>query len=196
MLHSLLAGAPARLRPLPERVEDVLERLSAPPRLIAHLMLVHDGAWQLCDGVEAAWPEVRFDREAVLVGAATHDIGKLVYPEELRQAGTRHEEVGEGILLDHGFPPHQARFARTHGGPVREASMTLEDWMVMLADSTWKGARRPFVEEGLLAALVQKAAIEPWQAYTVLADLAEQISLGADERLAWHAAQSTEIISS
>jgi HD domain len=111
------------------------------------LALVHDVAAELTGRIGERWPSLEYDRASVLIGAATHDIGKVVYREELSQPGTHHEEVGEGILIKHGFPPQCARFARTHGGPGREARMRLEDWLVMLADHTWKGVRRQLIED-------------------------------------------------
>lgn len=40
------------LRPLPERAAALLRSLGAPPRLAAHLRLVHDVAYELADWVE------------------------------------------------------------------------------------------------------------------------------------------------
>jgi hypothetical protein len=39
---------PFRVQPLPPQVQQLLQTLAAPPRLIAHLTLVHDVAEQLC----------------------------------------------------------------------------------------------------------------------------------------------------
>jgi hypothetical protein len=180
---------PFAVRPLPAPVAHLLEVVAAPPRLVAHLALVHDAAGQLTEGIDRLWPALAYDHQAVLIGAATHDIGKIVVREELTQPGTRHEEVGEGILLEHGFPPQQARFARTHGGPTREPSMRLEDWLVMLADHIWKGARRPLIEDNLRDLIAVQTHSPAWEVYLNLDDLLVQISAGADERLAWHGAQ-------
>ncbi len=82
------------LRRLPERVEVLLESLDAPPRLGAHLRAVHDVACELVDWVATNYGGVEVDRVAVLFGAATHDIGKVVHPEELSGPGSAHEQDG------------------------------------------------------------------------------------------------------
>src|SRR5262245_29935298 len=70
------------LRPLPADVAELLVSLPAPARLAAHLRAVHDVAWQLIEQLEASLPALAFDRDAVLYGAATHDIGKIEHPDE------------------------------------------------------------------------------------------------------------------
>jgi hypothetical protein len=86
------------LLPLPDRVVELLSELSSPARLAAHLRAVHDVAHQLVDWVELRCPAVRFDREAVLFGAATHDVGKTVHVSELSGPGAAHEEAGQALL--------------------------------------------------------------------------------------------------
>ncbi len=61
------------LRSLPRRVVPLLSQLAAPPRLIAHLILVHDVAVQLVDALQQLWSLEDWDRDAILFGAATHD---------------------------------------------------------------------------------------------------------------------------
>ncbi|MEU6315478.1 HDIG domain-containing metalloprotein [Streptomyces sp. NPDC047014] len=102
------------LRPLPPGVSALLRTLGAPPRLAAHLRLVHDVAHELADWVNGYCPGLGLDREAVLFGAATHDIGKTVHPAELSGPGSAHEPAGRELLLAHGFPERLARFAATH----------------------------------------------------------------------------------
>jgi hypothetical protein len=87
LLHSALRG-PCRppLRLLPARGE-----LQAPPRLAAHLRLVHDVACQLADWAAIRHPALGYDRDAMLFGAATHDIGKAAFPAEITGPGSAHE---------------------------------------------------------------------------------------------------------
>ncbi|MGF0315484.1 hypothetical protein [Nocardia fluminea] len=80
----------AGLRSLSEPVEVLLGSLEAPPRLGAHLRAVHEVAWQLADWVGQFHRDVRFDRDVMLFGAATHDIGKVVHPDELSGPGSLH----------------------------------------------------------------------------------------------------------
>lgn len=82
------------LRALPEAAARLLTQVDAPPRLAVHLRAVHDVAWQLTAAVADQFPELRFDREAVLFGAATHDIGKTVHVAELSEPGSNHEQAG------------------------------------------------------------------------------------------------------
>src|SRR5688572_4321116 len=103
-----------RLTSLPSRASTLLEELDAPPRLRAHLTLVHDVALELVRQVRRRWPAFVFDAEAVAFGAAIHDIGKAMVREELSQPGSQHEALGERLLLERDIPPAVARFARTH----------------------------------------------------------------------------------
>ena len=65
--------------------------------------------------IDRAWPGLPYARPAVLLGAATHDIGKVLCPAEIQGPGGAHETAGEALLLAHGFRADEARFARTHG---------------------------------------------------------------------------------
>lgn len=79
---------------LPPEALEILAQYAAPPRLIAHLTVVHDVAVTLTVQLHARWPLLAYDQERVLIGAAIHDIGKAVYTNELTGPGTRHEEAG------------------------------------------------------------------------------------------------------
>ncbi|MGW4634659.1 HD domain-containing protein [Nocardia sp. NPDC004415] len=174
------------LRSLPERVEVLLASLEAPPRLGAHLRAVHEVAWQLADWVDRSHPEMEFDREAMLFGAATHDIGKVVHPGELSGPGTAHEQAGYELLLARGFDEKAARFARTHGswtGP----DVGMEDLLVSLADKVWKAKRVPELEQLVVQHLAAVAGQPPWQIFMALDDELERIAADADRRLAFQA---------
>ncbi|MEV4149134.1 HD domain-containing protein [Amycolatopsis sp. NPDC049691] len=169
--------------PLPPRARELLETLDAPPRLGAHLRVVHDVAVAL-----TAWAadRVAFDAGAVLFGAATHDIGKVRHPEELSGPGSAHGPAGYALLLSHGVPEGLARFAGTHGS-WSAPDATVEDLLVSLADKVWKGKRVPDLESrvaGLLAG-------EPWEAFLVLDDELSRIASEADARLAFQGAYPT-----
>ncbi|MFC9796914.1 HD domain-containing protein [Streptomyces sp. NPDC127584] len=183
-MHTL---ADPPLRPLPEPVAELLAGLDAPPRLAAHLRAVHDVAVQLVDWLEHHRPDLGADREAVLFGAATHDIGKTVHVAELTGPGSRHEEAGRDLLLAHGFGPDMARFAGTHASWTAPDT-TLEDLLVSTADKVWKNKRVPELEDLLLARLAEASGRERWEEYLVLDDLLGRIGDGADRRLAFQAA--------
>jgi putative nucleotidyltransferase with HDIG domain len=185
-LHRALTdpGDPV-LRPLPAGARSLLEDLSAPPRLAAHLRAVHDVAWQLADWVERHHPAAEFDRVAVLFGAATHDIGKTAHTTELSGPGNDHEPAGYEILLSYGVDPRLARFARDHASWL---AGDLEDLLVSLADKVWKGKRVEDLERLVTDHLAAVSDQEPWQVFMDLDDELSRISATADRRLAFQAA--------
>jgi hypothetical protein len=99
LLLALRGPASPPPRPLPEEVADLLQRLECPPRLAAHLRAVHDVAYQVVVWAERRGPVLAFNRDAVLFGAATHDIGKIAHIAELSGPGCR---CPDGLK---GFPP-------------------------------------------------------------------------------------------
>src|SRR5919204_2401990 len=54
------------LRPLPPVVVEFLRGLDASPRLLAHLVLVHDVAARLLEAQAETWPHLPIDAGAVL----------------------------------------------------------------------------------------------------------------------------------
>ncbi|MFE1316686.1 HD domain-containing protein [Kitasatospora phosalacinea] len=173
------------LRPLPDEVLVLLGELDAPPRLVAHLRLVHDVAAQLADWVAEHCPGLPFDRDAVLFGAATHDIGKTAHRAELSGPGSAHEPAGRDLLLAAGVPPRLARFAAGHAdwGP----SATAEDLLVSLADKVWKDRRLPELEDLLVDALARAGGGERWSWFLALDELLSAVGESAPARLAYQA---------
>ncbi len=102
------------VRDLPSDAEHLLTTLNAPPRLLAHLAIVHDAAVEILEAFQARWPDLKIDRESVLFGAATHDVGKVLHPNELTGPGNKHEQDGPGLLQQHKVSLERSRFARTH----------------------------------------------------------------------------------
>jgi hypothetical protein len=182
--HALTEVGNPPLRSLPDQVVDLLLSMSAPPRLAAHLRAVHDVAAQLTAWLADHYPALAIDRDAVLFGAATHDIGKTVYAEELSGPGSRHESAGQRLLLDAGIDPSLARFAATHAS-WQMVTVAPEDLIVSLADKIWKGKRVPDLEQLVVDQLAAASGEEPWQAFLNLDDLLSQIAENADDRLAF-----------
>jgi hypothetical protein len=174
------------LLPLPERVAELLTALDCPPRLAAHLRAVHDVAHQLVDWVEKHCPPLSFEREAVLFGAATHDIGKTVHVSELSGPGAAHEEAGRTLLLGHGISPELARFAATHASWT-EQRVGLDDLLVSLADKVWKNKRIPDLEDLVVTRLAEATGRAAWEEFIALDDVLSRIGNEADERLAFQA---------
>ncbi|MFJ9517085.1 HD domain-containing protein [Kitasatospora sp. NPDC101801] len=175
------------LRELPPGVEDLYVELAAPPRLVAHLRLVHDVAVQLLTGFAERWPELTVDAEAVRFGAATHDLGKVRHPEELSTPGSLHEPAGERLLVELGYPPSAARFAGSHGSWTRPGVST-EELLVSLADKVWKNSRITGLEDLVGARIAAATGQQPWEVFLHLDDLLGAIGAGADRRLAHQAA--------
>ncbi|MBE1487775.1 HD domain-containing protein [Plantactinospora soyae] len=190
-LHRALADpGPPALRPLPPRAVELLLTLDAPPRLGAHLRAVHDVAARLLDWLRPAYPRLDVDHDAVLFGAATHDIGKTIHPEELSGPGSRHEPAGRELLLRHGVPAELARFAASHAGWDRPA-MSTEELLVSLADKILKGRREPGLETLVVGRLAVAGNEQPWEAFMRLDDVLDGIGAEADARLAFQARYPT-----
>jgi hypothetical protein len=173
-------------QPLPADVTKLLVELAAPPRLVAHLRLVHDAAARLADGFGERWPGISVNRSEVLFGAATHDIGKVRFPGELTGPGSRHEEAGYQMLCGNGFDAKMARFARDHARWNDSAG--LEDLLVTLADKIWKGKRVEELEDVLVSRIAQRTGVARWQAFVALDAVIAPIVAGAEARLAFQAA--------
>lgn len=174
------------LRPLPDQVARLLRDLDAPPRLAAHLRAVHDVAHQLADRVAREHPSLRLDRDAVLFGAATHDIGKTAHVDELSGPGSAHEEAGRRLLLARGVDAELARFAATHGAWA-EAGNRIEDLLVSVADKIWKNKRVPELEALVVRQLAEASGRTVWEEFLAFDDLLTIIGEGADGRLAFQA---------
>ncbi|MBN9391657.1 MAG: HDIG domain-containing protein [Chloroflexi bacterium] len=176
------------LRELPPEISGILAKVKAPPRLVAHLRLVYDVAVTVTSKVELVWPQLTFDKEAVLIGAATHDIGKAIYPEELSGSGKNHEKIGPELLLKNGLDEKYTRFARTHARWNEESeNIGIEDLLVAWSDKVWKGKREESLEMVLCRKIAEKCGEEPWQTFLKLDEFAGTITKDADARLAWQA---------
>jgi hypothetical protein len=174
------------LRPLPADIGELLVAVRAPARLAAHLRAVHHVAWQLTEQLKAGFPTLVFDREAVLYGAATHNIGKVEHRSELTGPGHQHEPAGYHLLVAYGVPARLARFARTDASWT-DPDTTIDDHLVSLADKIWKAKRVPDLEGVITAHLAATCGVEPWQAFAQLDDILDGLAADADHRLAYQA---------
>lgn len=183
----LAARAPStllpQLRPLPDDAIALLMAVTAPPRLVAHLRLVHDVACELTDALR---PRLGFDAKAVAFGAATHDIGKALHPSELGAPGHEHEAAGQRLLLSHGVRADYARFAKSHAGPLDEAT-GVEDLLVTLADKIWKGRREEALEQRIVERICRASGQPAWDVFMHLDDVLTPLAALADVRLEFQA---------
>lgn len=182
LLRALQDPGDPPLRFLPDEAARLLQELNAPPRLAAHLRAVHDVAYELVEWVSQRHPSLRLDREAVLFGAATHDIGKTVHTAELSGPGSAHEEAGRELLVSHGVAPHLARFAATHAAWTLPG-LGIEDLLVSLADKIWKNKRVPELEDLVVRKLAEVSGRTVWEGFLDLDDLLTAVGEGADARL-------------
>ncbi|MDQ1656733.1 MAG: hypothetical protein QOD41_1816 [Cryptosporangiaceae bacterium] len=67
--------------------------------------MLRDAAQQLTGWLASRHALLRFDRDAVRFGAATHDVGKTVHTGELSGPGFKHEQTGQRILAEAGIQP-------------------------------------------------------------------------------------------
>lgn len=169
---------------LPSQVQEILQAVKAPPRLVAHLTLVHDVAVRITEKLRKLWPRLQYDQKAVLIGAATHDIGKVLHPKELVEAGGMHEKEGAALLQKYDFPEKYIHFTWTHAH-WEEAHVELEDLLVAWADKIWKGKRESDLEEKLVNLLAGQLSEEQWSIFIKIDELAAEITVHAEERLTW-----------
>lgn len=164
----------------PSQALQFLADLGAPPWLVRHHELVLEAATQLCDGVQRT---AVFDREQVLVGAALHDLGKLLHPDEMHAPGNQHEAAGEQLLLARGIPTHLARFCVTHAAWDR-ADATLEDLLVALADKLWKGKRVDELEQLFIDRVASTTQCARWFVYSAIDPIFQEVADDGPARLA------------
>lgn len=159
----------------------LLSRLGASPWLVRHHELVLEAAVALCD--ELARHGVPLDRSFVLAGAALHDAGKIVHPEEQHAPGHEHEAAGQVLLGEAGVSPQLARVCVTHASwdaPDR----TLEDLVVALADKLWKGKRVDDLERLVVARVARSVGRSEWDVFAALDATFEAVAAAGPDRLA------------
>ncbi|HEY1547401.1 MAG TPA: HD domain-containing protein [Kofleriaceae bacterium] len=166
----------------PRDALQLLAELGAAPWLVRHHELVLEAATTLCDRLRRDL-RLAFDREQILVGAALHDAGKIVHPEEMSAPGNRHELAGEALLIDHGVAPTLARFCVTHASWA-EPGIAIEDLLVALADKLWKGKRDDELERRVAEVIGGITNREAWAVFDPLDSICETIAAGGPDRLA------------
>jgi hypothetical protein len=164
------------------RALRLLADLGASAWLVRHHELVLEAAVLLCDRVRDRF-RLTFDRERVTIGAAIHDVGKIVHPEEMSNPGHQHELAGERLLLDNGVPAIIARVCVTHAS-WDGADVSIEDLLVALADKLWKGKREAELERRVVDAIAREAKREVWAVFDVLDSICDAIAADGPQRLA------------
>ncbi len=173
-------------QPLPETAIDLCKELDAPPRLVAHLRVVHDAAIQLTELLKESLPLLNFNQREVLTGAAIHDLGKCQHQNELYAPGNRHETDGSALLESVGVSADISRFCRTHGAWSSE-DLPLEDLLVGLADASWKGQRLDLLERRIVSKIASVGELQEWYVFGILDSILEKVAANSSARLAWQA---------
>lgn len=166
----------------------VLQHLGAPARLVQHHRLVVEAAQALLIGLQQAFPELLVNQQQVLIGAALHDVGKILYPGEITGAGRCHEQAGEEMLLRLRVSPEIARICRTHAHWT-DPDAEVEDQLVALADTLWKGARHNALEETVIAAIAAEIDLNAWSVYSPADAVFERVASSGENRL-WRLTQT------
>ncbi|HHO51274.1 MAG TPA: HD domain-containing protein [Deltaproteobacteria bacterium] len=167
----------------PEVALELLCDLGAPRHLVLHHELVLEAAGLLCSGLRGRFVDLDLDESLILAGAALHDAGKIRFPEELHEPGSRHEPAGRELLLDLGIPGSLAQICMDHAR-WRRPGIGLEALLVALADTLWKGRRSQELEGLIQRALHRRLGGDAWAIWLALDDLCEAIAAGGDRRLA------------
>jgi hypothetical protein len=146
--------------------------------------LVHDVATKLTQRIKREYPGLHFDEQAVLFGAATHDIGKALIPAELVGPGSKHEACGFDTLKTFGISDALARFTQTHGS-WNSTEVTIEDLLVSLADKIWKGKRQEDLEQVVVRRISIALSQPEWEVFASLDTILSDLASDADRRLDW-----------
>jgi hypothetical protein len=126
---------------------------------------------------------VSLDAELVRVGVVLHDAGKVLHPAELEHAGADHEPAGEALLLKHGVSPAVARICVSHARWSTLEAVSFEELVVALADTLWKGVRKPELEERVVGEAAQRAGKDRWLLFIDLDTAFERIAADGAARL-------------
>jgi putative nucleotidyltransferase with HDIG domain len=173
-----------KLIELSKEVKDVLKQLDAPQRLIKHLIIVNSTAYYLVEQLKAEWPNLTLNKQEILFGASTHDIGKVIITDELYKTGKNHESEGFKILKKLGYNDKESRFTITHGN-WKNSNLQLEDLIVCLSDKIWKGKRLTELEEKVTKEISESTKTDLWDVSMRLDTILEKITIGSDDRIAW-----------
>ncbi len=148
-----------------DEARDLLVNLGAPPSLVTHTRLVEEAAEVILSHLQRL--RVPHDADFVRIGVVIHDAGKIIHPHELHRGGAEHEAAGEKLLLAHGVDPALARCCRSH---AQWANMpcSLEELLVALADTLWKGKRDDDLEKRVTEGTAERVEKGFWDLFVDL----------------------------
>jgi hypothetical protein len=159
---------------------DLLIGLGAPPSLVTHVRLVGEAAEALLAELERLG--VPLDADFVRAAVVLHDAGKILHPGELHGGGGEHEAAGDVLLRAHGVDPALARCCLSHAR-WNEMPCSLEELVVALADTLWKGRRNATLEKRVIDATCGRLDQSFWNLFVELDDCFESIAADGAARL-------------
>jgi len=68
---------------------------------------------------------------------------------------------------------------------MESRSLPLEDLLIALADTVWKGQRIEELENQIVIKIVEKTGQKPWSVFQQMDELLTDIASCGDQRLAW-----------
>ncbi len=157
-----------------------LKELGASSKLIVHVKLVAEASELLIAKLRSL--NIGFDISFVRLGVAFHDVGKILHPEELQIKGVNHEAAGEQLLLTNGIDAALARCCRSHG-QWQTMECTLEELLVALADTLWKGKRNQDLENLVVKKLSKQYSKDYWELFMEMDACFEEIAEDGYSRL-------------
>jgi len=159
---------------------ELLIKMGASEHLINHVRLVGEAAEILLQTCEAM--NVPIDSAFVKVAVAVHDIGKIVHFHEMSAPGSQHEPRGEKILLAQGVSPKIARCCLSHAR-WHKMECSLEELIVALADTLWKGKRIDALELEVIDNIARILRKDRWDVFPELDSQFEAIANEGGNRL-------------
>jgi hypothetical protein len=163
-----------------DAARDLLVRLGAPASLITHVHLVGEAAELLL--AELARLDVPHDADFVRAAVVLHDAGKILRPGDLHGGGSEHEAAGERLLRSHGVDPALARCCLSHAR-WDQMPCSLEELVVALADTLWKGRRNETLEKRVIDQVSGRLEQSFWDLFVELDDCFESIAADGAVRL-------------
>jgi HD domain len=157
-----------------------LQELGASSVLITHVKLVAEASELLIAKLRSL--DIGFDVSFVRLGVAFHDAGKILHPQELQFQGNNHESAGEQLLLANGIDAKLARCCRSHS-QWQTMECTLEELLVALADTLWKGKRIRDLENLVVQRLLRQRSIDYWALFMEMDACFEKIAEDGYSRL-------------
>jgi hypothetical protein len=157
-----------------------LRELGASSRLIIHVKLVAEASELLIAKLHSL--DMGFDVSFVRLGVAFHDAGKILHIEELQIKGINHEAAGEQLLIENGIDAKLARCCRSHG-QWQTMECTLEELLVALADTLWKGKRSHDLENLVVKRLSKQSSRDYWDLFMEMDACFEKIAEDGYSRL-------------